>query len=168
MKQQHSQKQKVNESIRDNANTPPYTADSTSTKRRVVDDEDDVIGGGLEALADYLLLGELALGWAKDVGDVARLELERSLIAFKNILGLKLFMLPMMLLLYMSVCGSAAYAAFIELQSIYAGLGVLLLSQVMGVMLMRRSIAYNRNLIGFENTKRHALKVKNDIVNTLK
>ncbi len=166
MKQQHSQKQTSNESIRGNTNAPPNTADSASTKRSMVDD--DVLGGGLEAFADYLLLGELAIGWAKDVGDVARLELERSLIAFKNILGLKLFLLPMMLLLYISVCGSAAYVAFIELQSIYAGLGVLLLSQVMGVMLMRRSITYNRNLIGFENTKRHALKVKNDIVNTLK
>ncbi len=150
------------------ADASQYAPPHSPTSSKTLDDENDMLGKGLEALADYLAVGELMVGWSKNIGQIASMELERSAIAFKNILEFKLCLLPMLLLLYVSLCGSAAYIAYAELQSVYAGLAAFLLAQLASVFCIRRMISYNRSLIGFEHTKKHTVKAKNDIVNALK
>lgn len=116
----------------------------------------------------YLAIGEQSIFLLKDLGALATLELTISLEAIKDKIFLQLLLLPVISLLYISVALSITYIVHIEFQSIYLTVTVLLLSQIMGITIIKHKIKKSKKHIGFQKTLEQIYEVKSELLKSIK
>ena len=134
------------------------TRNSTDeTKPEIIDD-----------ITRYLAIGEQSILLLKDLGTLATLELTRSLEAIKVNIVLQLLLLPAMFLLYVSVALSITYIVHIEFQSVYLTVITLLLSQVIGIIIVKYKIKKTKKNIGFQKTSEQIYEVKRELLKSIK
>ena len=138
---------------------------NTSDNNKLADKEEPTVA---DDIARYLAIGEHCILLLKEVGGLATLELTRSLEAIKINIVLQLLLLPAIFLLYISVALSITYIVHIEIKSIYLTLITLLLSQTIGILVVKQKIKKTKKHIGFQKTSEQIYEVKNEILKSIK
>lgn len=116
----------------------------------------------------YLAIGEQSILLLKELGDLATLELTRSLEAIKVNIVLQLLLLPAIFLLYISVALSITYIIHIEFQSVYLTVMIFISSQAIGIIIVKYKIKKANKNIGFQKTSEQIYEVKRELFKSIK
>lgn len=122
---------------------PQYTAEEQQKK--------------IDALTHYLALYELSRGWVKNLGSLAAAELGQTIEAFNQSLFLKLLLLPMILLTYLSSSVAIAYAIanmvnVTTTDAWFIGLASFTALQISGLLIIANMRRKLKKKMGFKHT----------------
>ena len=122
----------------------------------------------IDDVARYLAIGEQSILLLKELGTLATLELTRSLEAVKISIVLQILLLPAIFLLYISFALSITYIVHAEFESVYLTVITLLLSQIIGIIIVKHKIKKVKKYIGFQQTSKQIYEVKNELLKSIK
>ena len=141
-----------------------YNNSSSSSSSEEVNEKTDL----KDEIEDYKKILLFSLQWLKDISTLANIELKLSTKAIIQCVLLKIYIIPCLILFYISVFVSAAYLTYYYTQSAIYTVVVLLSIQIITLMSLH---IYSKNLnklISFKRTSKHIYEAKNDIVNAIK
>ncbi|SDJ70236.1 hypothetical protein [Microbulbifer yueqingensis] len=110
----------------------------------------------------------LVSGWLGNLQTLIHLELQRTITASKRIIALNLLLLPLAVTFVVSLCAGAGLGGYYFFQSVYAGFGIFLLSQLLvltGILLYQKRL---RSMLGFEETRHQVREALDDVAETFK
>lgn len=111
----------------------------------------------------WLQIAELSGDWVKNLVRQIEADTELSIVAIYKTVLLRLAVVPVFVIFYLSLVLSCAYIAGKESNSIYVGIATLISLQVVTLLVLHFKATRLKTFIGYSSTKRQILEMKDVI-----